>query len=365
MALHVRRRSRRKFAWRSVLHAVSAFCICVAGASAATVVDDFADENDTANPIWTHLDGAVGSTGQTWDASGGAYRLQAPSNSPHPELAGYGFVGSRVDPLYTDVRVTADFVQFQTGSLAGWFGVAARLNGNNAGPVSGTGVALQGYSYQYEANARSGQGEMVLNVLHGGGFKDIGSQPVSLDSSKDYRFVLEIVGNTLHGQVFELNGSGGVVGLVAEKIRDLDTSPVGDINHDANLATPEIPFVPFANGYSGTFGVGHVFLSDIDYTIDNFKSESLVSVPGDFDSDGDVDGNDLAIWKGAFGSTNAGDADDDNDTDGADFLIWQRQYTGTLTIAPTVAAVPEPATLAIVVPGLIAALQAARRRSSV
>src|SRR5690606_37915345 len=119
----------------------------VGSANGPIVVDDAADGNDAAGPAWRHLDGAVRSTGQAGEAEGGGYRLQAPSSSPHRELAGYGFVGSRVEPLYTDVRVTADFVQFQTGSLAGWFGVAARLNGNNAAPVSGTGIGLQGYSY--------------------------------------------------------------------------------------------------------------------------------------------------------------------------------------------------------------------------
>jgi hypothetical protein len=78
--------------------------------AAADVFDDFSDMNDTVNPAWTHLDAAVGSTGQTWDASTGAYRLHAPSdlNNPHPDLVGYGFVGSYVNEPLTDVRVTAD-----------------------------------------------------------------------------------------------------------------------------------------------------------------------------------------------------------------------------------------------------------------
>ena len=40
------------------------------------------------------------------------------------------------------------------------------------------------------------------------GLKDIGSQQVSLDPAKDYRFTLEAVGNVLHGQVYELDGAG-------------------------------------------------------------------------------------------------------------------------------------------------------------
>jgi hypothetical protein len=69
-------------------------------------------------------------------------------------------------------------------------------------------------------------------------------------------------------------------------------------------------------------------------------------VPGDFDGDLDVDGDDLEIWSDNFGtaaggSTSTGDADDDDDVDGADFLIWQRNLNMPAAVAPG-AAVPEP-----------------------
>src|SRR5688572_30484920 len=46
----------------------------------AAIFDTFSDGNDTANPAWSHLAGYVNSTGQTWDASSGGYRLTAPNN---------------------------------------------------------------------------------------------------------------------------------------------------------------------------------------------------------------------------------------------------------------------------------------------
>lgn len=329
---------------------------------AAAVTDDFSDGNDTANPAWTRLDGAVASTGQTWDASTGAYRLTAPGNSEVEGVGGFGFVGSYVGPSYTDVLVTADIVDFpNVGPLGSYFGIAARLNGDNSAPGD-NGIALHGYSYQYEASARSGLGEMVLNILHGGGLKDIGSEAVTLDNTKDYRFSLEIVGNTLHGQVFELGPGGSLGPMVAEKIRDLDANPAGNMDLDGNPLTPAEPFVPYVNGYSGLFGVGHVFQSPADFTIDNFKTESLAASPGDFDDDGDVDGADLVIWKGAFGATALGDADGDGDSDGADFLEWQRQYTGPLPSTSTVAAVPEPTVAAFVAPLMLLAVRCRQLR---
>jgi hypothetical protein len=70
------------------------------------------------------------------------------------------------------------------------------------------------------------------------------------------------------------------------------------------------------------------------------------SIPGDFDGDLDVDGNDLSVWKANFGSTAAGplsgDADADSDADGHDFLVWQQN----LGIVQAVV-MPEPGAVAL------------------
>jgi len=342
-------------------------CGALPRAAAIVVTDDFSDNNDTANPQWTHLNNAAGSTGQTWDASGGKYRLHDPTTTTFgsvlPGLEGYGFVGAYVEPMFTDVRVTTDIVDFVAPAIqSSFFAVAARLNGDNELPTEETGFRLHGYSYQFEGPAAGGTGEMVLSILSGEAITDVGSFQVTLDNTKDYRVIFEVIGNTLHGQVLELDAGGIVVATVADQMRDLDASPPGVKNWDGDPLTPEAEFVPYAGGYSGVYGVGHVFFTDADFTIDNFRSESLgASLPGDFDGDGDVDGVDLAEWKGDFGVDGDSDADEDGDTDGADFLIWQQNWTGALA-APVAAAVPEPATLGMA--GLSAALVLAgvRRR---
>lgn len=80
----------------------------------------------------------------------------------------------------------------------------------------------------------------------------------------------------------------------------------------------------------------------------------LNSAFGDFDLDGDVDGDDLASWDANYGSTSAsysdGDADWDGDVDGFDFFIWQQNYTGAIV---SIAAVPEPATTMLISCGLL------------
>jgi hypothetical protein len=89
------------------------------------------------------------------------------------------------------------------------------------------------------------------------------------------------------------------------------------------------------NTYSVTF-------SNVDY---NGGTEAEVALLGDFDSNGAVNDVDLGIWQTNYGTGTTlatGDADGDGDADGNDFLVWQANIT-----APPVAAIPEPATIAM------------------
>jgi hypothetical protein len=87
-----------------------------------------------------------------------------------------------------------------------------------------------------------------------------------------------------------------------------------------------------------------------------YFDDLAAGIAGDFDGDSSVDGDDLQVWKNAFGSTAAADADGDGDTDGADFLIWQRSAA-----PPAIAAVPEPAAAALAAVGLALACRRRQR----
>jgi hypothetical protein len=73
----------------------------------------------------------------------------------------------------------------------------------------------------------------------------------------------------------------------------------------------------------------------------------------DFNNDNHVDGADYLIWQRNLGSAGAlaqGDADGDGRVTSADLGFWRQQFEQ----APPLAAVPEPASAALLALGLLA-----------
>jgi hypothetical protein len=83
----------------------------------------------------------------------------------------------------------------------------------------------------------------------------------------------------------------------------------------------------------------------------------------DFDGDGFVDGQDLAIWETHFGAQEVdrahGDADGDRDVDGADYLVWQQMASAGLPTTPA----PEPNSATLVAGSAALALASRGRRN--
>lgn len=94
-------------------------------------------------------------------------------------------------------------------------------------------------------------------------------------------------------------------------------------------------------------------------------------LPGDFNADGHVDGDDLAAWKQHFGTASGatlaqGDANGDGAVNGSDFLVWQRHYgagSAAIAAASATAAVPEPTTASLLLASGLALAAGLRRRS--
>ncbi|MBN1852581.1 MAG: hypothetical protein JW829_07645 [Pirellulales bacterium] len=95
------------------------------------------------------------------------------------------------------------------------------------------------------------------------------------------------------------------------------------------------------------------FIEDVVTGLDSPTAIATMAaaLSADFDTDGDVDSDDLKTWRSGFGRTegathDAGDADADGDVDGNDFLIWQREFEAS-SIHPANTAIPEPASIVL------------------
>ena len=107
-------------------------------------------------------------------------------------------------------------------------------------------------------------------------------------------------------------------------------------------------------------------LTDQSFLTNEIFDNPFVQLAGDFDNNGAVDGNDLAVWKTAFGTTDDADADGDGDSDGQDYLAWQRNlgltWEDMATSVGATAAVPEPSAAVILALSAAGLLPFHRRR---
>jgi len=126
----------------------------------------------------------------------------------------------------------------------------------------------------------------------------------------------------------------------------------------ASWGFPTAPKVGQGNGGETLDGlmdevwIGNVALTEgqvnILYTENRFAPEPAA---GDFDDDGDIDGNDFLIWQRG---------DSPNPLSQADLAVWEANYGGSAPLSATSASVPEPTTSALALAALCLAMS--RRR---
>jgi len=104
-------------------------------------------------------------------------------------------------------------------------------------------------------------------------------------------------------------------------------------------------------------------LNAFDYAMLPYSVYTMVLVsdglPGDFNHDHVVDTADYAVWRSSFGQTGnvAADGNEDNVVNSGDYLLWQSNYGRSELggAGAAAASVPEPASVWLLLSGLVAA----------
>jgi hypothetical protein len=181
-------------------------------------------------------------------------------------------------------------------------------------------------------------------------------------------------------QMFDAQGMDPNQTLTSMGVKLGDGTPVTNIQN-RNASTPE----PFGiGGHSqACCGEGETFAGNIaeliifaktltpteynsvaTYLSQKYFTQAAAGPAGDYNGDGHVDGGDLTVFKSEFGVTpvpaapNA-DGDGNGVVDGNDFLIWQKALGAS---GGGTAAVPEPATVTLLLGSLLLGSRMRQRR---
>lgn len=239
--------------------------------------------------------------------------------------------------------------QIFLGGLTG--DAASGITGSSGGGTSTT---------EYVIGARNETSEFMGAVTDGGGatlLTKVGTGTLTLSGANTY------TGNTRVDA-----GSLKVTTPFFADAADVSLALGTTLNLDTSAQTDFIDSL-FVGGLSQKVGVYGAIGSGAQFersfiTGSGFLQVQTFLLQGDFDLNNVVNGDDLIVWRTAFGATALGDADFDGDSDGHDFMIWQRNLGQTNPVVAATGAVPEPASCALAGAALFALVAVRRRRSA-
>ena len=226
---------------------------------------------------------------------------------------------------FADVLSTEEPIEFR---LYGW---------NAASTIDSTHVIAASMRAKF-ASSIDGEVDIIGRLQVQGDFYHESTAVLAIDvgspSDGNLSDLLEV-----HGQV-ELNG----------RLRVTELADAGEQSFEPALGD-SFTILTATEGIVGKFSQTELPLLQegldwhVDYSPNSVKLEVMSSA--DFDRDGDVDGDDLSLWKAGLGREgdavkSDGDANGDHRVDGSDFLSWQRQFRPNAHLDPTAKPVPEP-----------------------
>ena len=257
-------------------------------------------------------------------------------------------------------------------TLATWLKVETYVSGNNRLVAKQAGGTFGGFSWNMNATTNDGPvgpdnfrlGMFIGNNLSSGP-ADFGSAFSTADVDAASKWVFLAV---TYDSAVASGNTNFYIGDAFTPVAPLGSSAtLPQLTIDAGAARFGVGFTdaaPAANtSVLGWQDDVRVYGAALDLaTLDAVREENASAGPffhdGDFNLDGEIDGEDLAAWQIGYGEIGTATRSD-GDADGDDFLIWQREVG--LPTPPTGAApVPEPASLLLLAAAAAGIL--ARRR---
>jgi autotransporter-associated beta strand protein len=223
------------------------------------------------------------------------------------------------------------------------------LNDESSSIVVGSGTGTEGFVdlngevRKLTVGDASPATDLTINVpLTNGGFHKSGPGTLRLTGANTYSGDTTVEEGTLRIYAPYLSNSSDVY-LTTGSMLNINFGSATDI-----IDSLFIDGVMQQAGIWGPTGSGAQFTSPL-LTGTGFLQvmTAPITIAGDFDGDGDVDGKDLLIWQEDYRTGTDGDADGDGDTDGRDFIIWQQNYTGPGALSAESISVPEPSSVAL------------------
>ena len=303
------------------------------------------------------------------------YNLAA-GTATNPTVFAAGFADNLATP--SSILFSHDGSMMYVSNWGGTGVARFNLDGSTAGPPLQFAAPLNQSIFQFSGLAFAPTGELLV-----GGFLDF---PAGINGAVGRLNAANTALTPVTGPDTSLGGASGllvhgddlyVTGMFASNIQRFDANTGA---HDPTFSVTGLEFpqgllaAPDGNGFLvGILGVsngaGHIARYDFDGNLlGTFAAhgnggfteatafievpDPAAAIPGDFNNDQTVDGDDLAIWETNLGNNSGsatvatGDADANGKIDGADFLIWQRNFSAAPTTT-TAISIPEPDALSV------------------
>ena len=186
---------------------------------------------------------------------------------------------------------------------------------------------LPAQTYLQDDGSGNGTGSLVTLAFYEDGSARYGSSQGGLALDEWHE---------VHVEVTDIGGANGVGVL---------SLTVDGVTNSFDMTDP----LATSAGWASQAVIGRMVASNIrhfDGALDEIRiaTDPLVipGIPGDFDDDGDVDGNDFLVWQQGFG----------DEFDAGDLTEWQSHFGEGGNVTAAASAVPEPAAAMLMLLGL-------------